>query len=237
MSSILPRRNLDSYSRNKDNRLKLTLMQQPSRDFHRPVRRPSEEFDRKFTADGPESRTKIAHETAWTLVNRAQSSTDPELLQRIIDYTAVHGITDIAELWSQSQAETLPGTLWRLYLVQTMIKTDPATAALLHGRGVAYLNTADVVIVGAPENANPEEIENLIDEIMRGAFAGDFAMALERASAFCRIGSVGATHLANDYQDTNEDRATTLTKRALRLADFAQNLKQAAQLWRSNSLN
>lgn len=71
---------------------------------------------------------------------------------------------------------------------------------------------------------------------MRGAFEGDFAVALERAAAFCRVQSAGATHLADDYERTEPERASTLTTRALRLSRYAEDLTAAASLWRRESL-
>ncbi|MFW1447742.1 hypothetical protein ACEWAJ_24005, partial [Vibrio parahaemolyticus] len=83
------------------------------------------------------------------------------------------------------------GALWRLYLLQLMIHDDAATAALLFERGRAEMATVDPVVVGAPAPAGPEELVQLIDTILRGLFEGDFAVALERAAAFCRIQASG----------------------------------------------
>ena len=71
---------------------------------------------------------------------------------------------------------------------------------------------------------------------LRGLFEGDFAVALDRAAAFCRVQAAGASHLADDYDPTEPDRASTLTTRALRLADYASDLSACAALWRRDSL-
>ena len=72
---------------------------------------------------------------------------------------------------------------------------------------------------------------------MRGLFEGDFAVALERAAAFCRVQSSGATHLADDYEATESDRASAFTRRALRLSTYADDLTTAAGLWRRDGLS
>lgn len=205
-------------------------------DFHKPVRRPSETFDRLFPAEDPAEVSRAAHSTAAALLSRVREESDPGAVERLVTFTSRHGIDDIAELWSRSPAKTLPGALWRLYLVQLSIHDDAATAALLYDRGRVELPSSDVVVAGAPVPAGPGELVALIDTILRGAFQGDFAVALDRAAAFCRVQASGATHLADDYERTEPGRATELTTRALRLSSFAVELAAAAKLWRRDSL-
>lgn len=206
------------------------------RDFHKPVRRPAEVFDRFFAGDDPADVSRVAHSTAQALLARVRHDADGTVVDRLVAFTGEHGIDDIAELWSRSPAKTLPGALWRLYLVQLMIHDDARTAALLYERGRAELASADEVVAGAPTPAGPEELVALIDTILRGAFEGDFAVALDRAAAFCRVQASGATHLADDYERTEPDRASTFTTRAMRLADFAVDLTACAVLWRREAL-
>ncbi len=204
--------------------------------FHKPVRRPSEPFDRRFDADDPAEVSRVAHATAHALLTRVREQQDADVVERLIGFTDRHGIHDIAELWSQSPARSLPGALWRLYLLQLMIHDDPHTAALLYDRGRQASVTVDPVVAGAPTPAGPEELVTLVDTILRGLFTGDFAAALERAAAFCRVQSSGATHLADDYEGTESDRASALTTRALRLSTYAGDLTACAALWRRDSL-
>ena len=211
-------------------------MSDESREFHKPVRRPAELFDRRFAAEDPAEVSRIAHSTAQALLARARTDPDGVIVDRLVAFTAEHGIDDIAELWSRSPARSLPGALWRLYLIQLMIHDDPHTAALLYERGRVEIASADPVVAGAPTPAGPDELMDLIDSILRGLFEGDFAVALERAAAFCRVQASGASHLADDYEATEPERASALTTRALRLADYATDLAACAALWRRESL-
>ena len=211
-------------------------MSDDSREFHKPVRRPAELFDRRFAAEDPAEVSRVAHSTAQALLARARTDPDGEIVDRLVAFTAEHGIDDIAELWSRSPARSLPGALWRLYLIQLMIHDDPHTAALLYERGRVEIASADPVVAGAPTPAGPDELVDLIDSILRGIFQGDFAVALDRAAAFCRVQASGASHLADDYEATEPDRASALTRRALRLADYATDLAACAALWRRESL-
>jgi len=211
-------------------------MTDASRDFHKPVRRPAELFDRLYAAEDPAEVSRVAHSTANALLSRVRADPEGVIIDRLVAFTDQYGIDDIAELWSRSPAKTLPGALWRLYLLQLMIHDDPRTAALLFERGRAELASADDVIVGAPTPAGPEELIVVIDAIMRGIFEGDFAVALDRAASFCRVQSSGATHVADDYEPTEPDRASTFTTRALRLSDYAGDLAACAALWRRDAL-
>ena len=205
--------------------------------FHRPVRRPSAAFDNLIgSADSTEA-VRVAHATASALLTRAREDESGESAERLIAFTAEHGIDDIAELWAMSPAVSLPGALWRLYLLQLAIHSDPPTSALLYERGRIELRSADAVVAGAPVPASPEEIVALIDAILRGVFRGDFSVALDRAAAFCRVQVSGATHLADDYETTEPSRATALTTRARRLHTYANDLREAAALWRVDGLN
>ncbi|QEV99346.1 DNA-directed RNA polymerase subunit beta [Microbacterium caowuchunii] len=204
--------------------------------FHKPVRRPAELFDRIFPAEDPAEVSRVAHTTASALLTRVRADPDAGTVDRLVAFTDDHGIDDIAELWSRAPARSLPGALWRLYLLQVMIHDDPRTAAFLYERGRGELASADVIVAGAPAPAGPEELVALIDTIMRGLFQGDFAVALERAAAFCRVVASGSTHLADDYEATEPQRGSALTTRALRLATYAEDLSACAALWRRDSL-
>ena len=214
----------------------LDRMSDESREFHKPVRRPAELFDRLFAAEDPAEVSRIAHSTAHALLARVRADPDGGVVDRLVAFTDEHGIDDIAELWSRSPAKSLPGALWRLYLLQLAIHDDPRTAALLFERGRTELSSADEVVAGAPTPAGPEELVAVIDMIMRGLFEGDFAVALDRAAAFCRVQASGATHLADDYEATEPERASAFTTRALRLADYAVDLGACAALWRRDAL-
>lgn len=204
--------------------------------FHKPVRRPGELFDRRYAAEDPAEVSRVAHSTASALLARVRAESDTAVVDRLVAFTGDHGIDDLAQLWSRAPARSLPGALWRLYLLQLMIHDDPRTAALLFDRGRAELPGVDVVVAGAPAPAGPAELVSLIDTILRGAFDGDFAIALERAAAFCRVHAAGAIHLADDYEPTEPGRASTLTTRALRLSTFAEDLAASAALWRRDAL-
>lgn len=206
------------------------------RGFHKPVQRPASTFDRRFGSTDPAEVSRAAHATASALITRVRDEPAEDVIDRLVSFTDTHGIDTIAELWAHSSPLSLPGALWRLYLLQLMVRDDPHTAALLYERGRVLHGTVHDVVAGAPTPAGPEELAALVDEILRGVFAGDFAVALDRAASFCRVEAAGAVDLADDHDAAEPERAQSLTARALRLDTYAGDLTACAGLWRRDML-
>ena len=205
-------------------------------EFHKPTLFSGAKFDSMIGGDDPATISRIAHETAGALLARVRDAPDAAIVDRLVAFTDEHGIDAIAELWSRASPRSLPGALWRIYLLRALIHQDPDGSSYLYTRGAEITATIDHVVAGAPIPTGPAEITRLADEILRGLFAGDFAVALERASAFCRVTATGSTHVADDAELTDPDRASDLTRKALRLSATALELTACARAWRSGSL-
>lgn len=201
-----------------------------AREFHKPTRFEGYRFEAYIGAEDPAQRYAIAHETARTLVDRGRESGAEELVERMIAYTDEHGIDALAELWASTAAESLPGALWRLYLLRALVRQDPAAAAQAFQRGVEALPTADPAIAGAPSPTGPGEIADLVDLILRGAFSGDLADALRRAAATSRILAAGTLAEADASDVAAPERASAFTTRAARLSTIGGELETAARL-------
>jgi hypothetical protein len=206
-------------------------------DFHKPALFRAGEFEALQGGDDPAAVVRAAHQSARTLLARARESDDPAVVDRLVSYTDDHGIDALAELWARASAFSLPGALWRIYLVRVLIRQDPHGVALLFQRGTEILGTIDPVIAGAPLPAGPDEITELADRILRGAFDGDFAIALDRAAAFCRVAAAGALSVADDQDAVSPARASELTTRAQRLSITANELATCARMSRGDLLD
>jgi hypothetical protein len=207
-----------------------------SDEFHKPTLFSGSKFDSLQGGDDPAMVIRAAHESARRLMSRARETDDPEVVDRLVRYTDEHGLDALAELWARSGPHTLPGALWRLYLVRLLIHQDPAGVSLLFQRGTEVLPTIDALVAGAPIPAGPDEVTDLADRILRGVFDGDFALALDRAAAFCRVTAAGASSVADDQDAASPARATELTTRALRLTTTADELAACARLARDSAL-
>lgn len=208
-----------------------------SREFHKPTRFEGHRFDEYLGAEDPAQLYAVAHETARTLVERGREAGSDELVDRMVAYTDEHGIDALAELWAAAAAESLPGALWRLYLLRALVRQDPAAAANAFQRGVDALPTADPAIAGAPSPAGPDEVADLADRILRGAFSGDLADALHRAAASCRILAAGSLGEADASDLVSPARAAAFTTRAARLSTIGAELETAARLSRAGRLD
>jgi hypothetical protein len=206
-------------------------------EFHRPVRMPAEHFDFVKGGEDPAVIVRTAHETAQALVSRVRADPDPEVVARLVGFAEREGIDAVAELWSRAAAHSLPGALWRLYLLRELVRRDADQVALAFGRGAERLRGIDPVVAGAPSPAGPEELLALADQILRGVFEGDLALALDRAAAFCRVTADGSIDLADDADPTEPERAEALTRRAARLARLADELSASARLQRDGALD
>lgn len=208
-----------------------------SRDHLRPVLQPTAAFDWIIGSDEPGAAHRLAQETSWALLDHVRRVAAPDVVERVVQLAAGNGIDDMAELWAGASAHSLAGQLWRIYLLHRVATTDPAGTAELFRIGQAGDPTIHPVVAGVAEPVTPQAITQLCDTILRGVFAGDLAIALERASSYCRVMSHGAASLADDRDVHDEAHAHTLTSRALRYATFADDLSAGAHRWREGTLD
>lgn len=206
-----------------------------------PYRKPALFAGHEFSAfqggDDPAEVSAIAHDTARALLARVRDESLPDIVQKVVSFADDNGIDTLAELWSRSSAHSLPGALWRMYLIRDLIRAQAAQMSVLFGQGLSVLSTVDEVVAGAPTPAGPDEMVSLADTILHGAFTGDFSGALDRSAAFCRIISAGCTAVANESDAAHPERATTLTLQASRLTQTAHELAVCARLWRDGALD
>jgi hypothetical protein len=205
--------------------------------FHKPTQFSGAKFESFVGGEDPAQISRVAHETAGALLSRVRASPDQGVVDRLVAFTDANGIDAVAELWARASPRSLPGALWRIYLLRALVRQDAEGAAYLFQRGSEIATSIDPVVAGATAPTGPAEITALADQILRGLFEGDFGVALDRAGAFCRITALGSTSVADDADLTSPERASELTTRALRLSQTAVELVACARLWRSGSLD
>lgn len=208
-----------------------------SDEFHKPTKFSGAKFESLQGGEDPAQISRVAHETAHALLSRVRDSPEAEVVERLVAFTDEHGIDAVAELWSRANPRSLPGALWRIYLLRAMVRQDADGTSFLYQRGSELATTIDPVVAGATTPTGTVEIMALADQILRGLFQGDFGVALDRAAAFCRVTSLGCTSVADDVESVSPERASDLTTRALRLSQTASELTSCAGLWRSGTLD
>lgn len=196
--------------------------------------RPS--FDGVTASSDPAERSALAHETAAAVVNLGRSESDEQMTARLVALADEMGLEAMAELWRHSSPDSLPGTLWALYLLRTWVRRTGEEAARVFSAGQPSAEVASAV-AGVAEPPGPSEMADLGDAVLTAVFDGDLADALDRASAFSLVVSAGRLALADDADDNGDDeeasRQTRLASGNVRLAD---QLTRAARLWRADAL-
>lgn len=134
--------------------------------------------------------SEIAHETAAILLRTGRASDDPATTERLVRLVDELGLDTVAELWAQRPPRSLPGALWRLYVLREWVRRDPVGASNDFAEGTRHADVA-VVIAGAGTPPGPAAMRELADEILRGMYDGDVGIALDRAAAFCRVVASG----------------------------------------------
>lgn len=201
-----------------------------SEERRQPPRRPSMLTPASLEALGgtvdPMAEIEAAHETAAVLVHAGRASRDPGLTARLVDLVEELGLSTVADLWAHRPARSLPGALWRLYVVREWVRRSPEEASADYAAGVRFADV-DAAVAGAADPPGPVEMTEVTDAILAGVFDGDLDVALERAAAFCRVVAAGRA----DRSDGEE-----AADRAAHLLDTADDLAAAAALWRRNEL-
>lgn len=200
------------------------------------LRSPAEMESAAGAVAGPAEASEAAHATAAALVGRGRASDDPQLRDRLIHLVDELGVATVAELWSERPAASLPGALWRIYLLREWVHRDPTAASADYAEGMRHADVAHVV-AGAAEPPGPQEIRQVGDAIVRGVYDGDLAVALERAAAFCEVVSVGRAHRADAHDGHDEPGAERATRTAGSLLTTAADLRRCAALWRRSRLD
>lgn len=165
-----------------------------------------------------------AHETAAVLLGVGRAGSNPEVTKRLMSVVEEVGITTLADLWATRPAQSLPGVLYRLYIMREWVRADLNAATREYAAGVHYSEPNHAVAGADP--TGPLEVRSVIDDILRGVFDGDFAIAMERAAAFARVVSAG-----RDFLRTGDEQGPGM------LMTFADDLAASARLWRSGKLD
>ncbi|GIG29871.1 hypothetical protein [Cellulomonas marina] len=185
----------------------------------------------------PAQRAELAHTTAAALVRDGRAGgDDPAVLARLVGLVEREGLELVATLWSDSPPSSLPGALWRLYVLREWVRRDPVTVADRYRQGVEHAPVQGAV-AGVALPPGPEDVRATADAVLSGVYAGDLAVALERAAAFCRVLATGGALDADHLDLVDPSGAGRLTRGSAALGRTAEELTAAAGLWRAGALD
>jgi hypothetical protein len=189
-----------------------------NRSHHRPVTPGDRFFEGIESEEDPIRVADAADRAARLLVRGAHDSRDSAVADRVLHLADTEGIEAIAEVWADRPPDSISGCLWRLYLLRSWVYADPVGVAreFEAGRDRAAV---DGVVAGVADPPGPGELRAMVDQVLRGIAAGDFADVLLRAAAFARVVATGRAELPDGD-----------TLAAARIQSVADQLDRAARL-------
>ena len=193
---------------------------------------------------------ELAHTTAHALVYLpSAASSDQTIAARIMQLIANEGIDSIAETWVDSPAESLPGTLWRGYLLREWIRRFPSDAETRYELAVNYSeknqSSADPAL--SDIISTPANMRALWDGVLAGKLSictntattstvcvEQFAHILRESARFTDfIAQVTPEWIGDDRHPL----ATAVTRRNTALVRTAIEFKEAGELLLSSRLD
>lgn len=166
------------------------------RTHHRPMTPGGGFFDEIVGGADPAQVREAGDLAATVLVRGARTSDDPQVAERIVHLAETEGLETLAEVWSGAPADTLAGSLWRLFLLRSWVYAAPEEVAAEYDAGQRRVDVARVV-AGVADPPGPDELRRMVDDVLRGIARGDFAVTLFRAAAFARIVAAGRAALGS----------------------------------------
>ncbi|MDO4887620.1 MAG: hypothetical protein Q3979_02765 [Actinomycetaceae bacterium] len=179
--------------------------------------------------------SELAHTSAQALVpmGRRFRETDRAAVARVLDLVDSEGVDVLAETWVRSPQDSLPGVLWRGYLLREWIRREgddvakryQAVAEFLAARGGEEADSADI--------PKPGVLRQEWDRVFAGAYEGDFAELLDDSARFTGLlGRLEAVWIEAD----SHPLATAVTRRDSALLATSRELAAAGELFRQGRL-
>lgn len=224
---------------------------------HKPIKFNNHFFESRTGGEDPAQLNEAAYLSAHTILHRGRTNTDPKITERLVRFTDEYGLETIASMWAQAPAISLPGALWRIYALRDTLTKNGAPLAHYYELGMES-DWASRVVSGLADPPTETEVVRTVNEILSGAFTGEFDIALERFAAFCRVVAAGQDAVAHSVRpgllSTPQDgasqptpspevraeaarRASTLHTSARKLRGTAIELETSAAKWRAGTLN
>ena len=211
-----------------------------ARQFHRPARLDPEAAEQIEGSTDTAVASELAHRAAQALIGGfpgTETEDDPITRSGVVAAVATNGIDDIAELWADSPATTLPGTLWRLFLVREWIRRDPELVDRRYAT-VIDLTEADDTTNARLESAlsearpvpAPADLSERLDTVLAGGVEGsvtEIAPLLTATAGFLRALAAGSNPVW--IEDDTDELADRVTRRDSALLATADELTDAAR--------
>ncbi|MDK8100588.1 MAG: hypothetical protein E6700_10295 [Winkia neuii] len=218
--------------------------------FRRPAMLEPEDAENIVGDKDPALRSDIAHTTAQLLVGTYNgyfdkplmlgdaTSTPEVLIPRLREIAASGNVDLVAELWSGQPATTLPGALWRLYLLREWARRDKQTTLDRYNQGLQAPKASHGVDTPPPF----KQAFGAINQVLGGApedteeplaWVGSRLVVAAQVMRILAAGAAGPDWITSD-QDALADQ---VTRRAAALTKTAKDFEEAAKAAANHNLN
>lgn len=174
--------------------------------------------------------SELAHMTAQALVpmGRNHIEMDPQVRKRILALVDAEGVDALAELWTSLPPTTLPGILWRGYLLREWIRRDGAEVAERFERAANVLRSQGAE--GEEKLAATAKPGRLVQDwnaVFSGTFEGHFD---ELMSDSARLTDMLAMVRPAWIESDDDELSTPVTRRDAALAATSREFGEASEL-------
>lgn len=204
------------------------------RKFRKPAMLEPKEAEQIVGEADPAQESEIAHTSAWALMGVANADFNQEAVDRLVKTVREQGVDVIACLWDRSPDFTLPGALWRIYLLWQWQQMNPVVLQERFAEGLAALDQ---------QGRSIEQVVPLGETIraVEGVLAGyaneeELAPVFEAAATAMRVMAAGITYGPQWITDDRHALAHPVTRRPRALLDTAAELDESAQQARRGTL-
>lgn len=185
--------------------------------------------------EDPAASAAVAPTAAWALMGVGDESFTDADVARLRDTVRSVGVDVIAHAWSRSPEFTLPGALWRLYLLHEWYHrdTDLVESRYAQGQRAPIIQGLEAPVQVRPLRAVMQEV----DALLRGDLTDDdLDGVLAQASRAMRVLAAGESGPLW-IEDPADPLAHRVTMRTSALLATADELDLAAREARVGTLN
>ncbi|WP_067782043.1 hypothetical protein [Actinomyces vulturis] len=208
-----------------------------ARAFHRPAHLDPADAERIEGTQDTASVSALAHASAQALIGGfPEEATAPITHDIAVHAVAKQGVDAFAELWADSPATTLPGTLWRLMLLAAWIDRDPQA---IEQRYAVTVNTMDDPDLSeraeqALIDSRPAPSMNEVRQALAVALGGETHGDLKKLAGICAMAAsfmraLAASSDASWITDDDDPLAHHVTRRRSALDISADELSESAR--------
>ena len=180
----------------------------------------------------PAEDSAIAHTSAWALFAVGDDDFDSDAVRRLVETIRVEGIDVVAHMWSRSPEFTLPGALWRLYLLAQWCARDDGDAQALWeaGRRVLDDNESMAARLIGEELWDMQTLLSHTASVFSGQSTDDdIPNVLGGASRFMYVLVAGASPQHRWINEASDPLAHPVTTRTAAMLRTAEELGAAAR--------